>query len=89
MFNEFHRASAVFIVLKGRCVSPEDNEDNVRMTERLLMRDERGRDDPGVGAAPLISPPPPRVTQDVTTKLFVTEIIISRIDKTLFKIISF
>ena len=58
MFNEFHRASAVFIVRKGLCVSPEDNEDNVRMTERLLMRDERGRGDPGAGAAPLISPAP-------------------------------
>ena len=57
MFNEFHRASAVFIVLKGRCVSPEDNEDNVRMTERL-MRDERSRGDPGAGAATLISPRP-------------------------------
>ena len=58
MFNEFHRASAVFIVIKGRCVSPEDNEDNVRMTERILMRDERSRGDPGAGAAPLISPRP-------------------------------
>ena len=38
MFNEFHRVLAVFIVIKGRCVSPEDNEDNVRMTERLMRR---------------------------------------------------
>ena len=42
MFNEFHRVLAVFIVIKGRCVSPEDNEDNVRMTERLIRRRMRG-----------------------------------------------
>ena len=38
MFNEFHRVLAVFIVMKGRCVSPGDNGDNARMTERLRRR---------------------------------------------------